>query len=136
MLFVPMASRGKSKLWQYWGYGVLAVLLLSLGSTAFGPAVYAVLLGLLLLFVLFQAPVYCGAINRRRGSVVEFCRNNSFGLLLGCHLRQHKWQKLGSDWWSLSWREKTQGLWSGGQAKLATLSFVVGTVVSVVGLFK
>jgi hypothetical protein len=22
------------------------------------------------------------------------CRNNSTGMLLGCHLREHKWQKL------------------------------------------
>ncbi|SCF25099.1 hypothetical protein GA0074695_4800 [Micromonospora viridifaciens] len=131
-----MASRGKSNVWQYWGYGVLAVLLLSLGGKAFGPAIYAALVGLLLFFVLFQAPVYCGAINRKRGGVIEFCRNNSAGLILGCHLRQHKLQKLGRDWWSLGWRQKTEGLWSGGQAKLATLSFVVGTVVSVIGLFK
>ncbi|MCF0091937.1 hypothetical protein B0E54_00757 [Micromonospora sp. MH99] len=136
VLFAAMASRSKSKLWQYWGYGVLAVLLLSLGSAKFGPAVYLVLLGLLLVFVLFTAPVFCGAINRRRGSLVEFCRNNSTGLILGCHLRQHKWQKFGREWWSLGWRQKSEGLWTGGQAKMATLSFVVGTVVSVVGLFK
>lgn len=53
--FVPMAARRKSKLWRYWGYGVLAVLLLSLGSSAFGPAAYAILVGVLILFVLFQA---------------------------------------------------------------------------------
>ncbi|WP_255421117.1 MULTISPECIES: hypothetical protein [Micromonospora] len=37
---------------------------------------------------------------------------------------------------SLGWRQKTERLWTGGQAKLATLSFVVGTVVSVIGLIK
>ncbi|MFF3865052.1 hypothetical protein [Micromonospora sp. NPDC001898] len=131
-----MASRGKSKLWRYWGYGVLAVLLLSLGSSSFGPGIYALLVGLLLFFVLFQAPVYCGAINRKRGGVVEFCRNNSAGLVLGCHLRQHKWQKFGRDWWSLGWSEKTRGIWTGAQAKLATLSFVIGTVTGVIGVFK
>lgn len=136
VLFASMAARGKSKLWQYWGYGVLAVLLLSLGSSAFGPGIYAVLVGLLLLFVLFQAPMYCGAINRKRGGVVEFCRNNSTGLILGCHLRQHKWQKFGHDWWSLSWHQKTRGIWTGAQAKLATLSFVIGTVTGVIGVFK
>ncbi|MBQ0895671.1 hypothetical protein KBX37_21670 [Micromonospora sp. U56] len=131
-----MASRDKSKLWRFWGYGVLAVLLLSLGSNAVGPGVYAALVGLLLFFVLFQAPVYCGAINRRRAGVVEFCRNNSAGLILGCHLRQHKWQKFGRDWWSLGWREKSKGIWTGAQAKLATLSFVIGTVTGVIGVFK
>jgi hypothetical protein len=66
-----------------------------------------VLVGLLIFFVLFQAPVYCGAINRSRGADVEFCRNNSTGRLLGCHLRQHKWAKFGQEWWSLGWRQKT-----------------------------
>ena len=114
----------------------MAILLLSLGSNAFGPGIYAVLVGLLIFFVLFQAPVYCGAINRRRGALVEFCRNNSAGLLLGCHLRQHKWQKFGQEWWSLSWRQKTQGIWTGAGAKLATVSGVVGIVTGVIGVFK
>ncbi|MGW4947204.1 hypothetical protein ACWEOZ_37090 [Actinoplanes sp. NPDC004185] len=129
-------SKSKSKLWRFWGYGVLAVLLLSLGSNAFGPVLYAVLVGLLIFFVLFQAPVYCGAINRRRGADVEFCRNNSAGLLLGCHLRQHKWSKFGQEWWSLGWRQKTKGIWTGAAAKLATVSGVVGTVTGIIGVIK
>jgi hypothetical protein len=39
---------------------------------------------------LFLAPVWCGAFTRKN----EFCRNNSWGLLLGCHLREHRWQKF------------------------------------------
>jgi hypothetical protein len=131
-----MASRSKSKLWRYWGYGVLAILLLSLGSNAFGPGLYAVLVGLLIFFILFQAPVYCGAINRKRGKQVEFCRKNSTGLLLGCDLRQHKMQKFGQEWWSLGWREKTRGIWTGAAAKLATVSGVVGTVTGIIGVIK
>lgn len=50
-------SKSKAKLWRFWGYGVLAVLLLSLGSNAFGSGLYAVMVGLLIFFVLFQAPV-------------------------------------------------------------------------------
>ncbi len=115
---------------------MLAVLLLSLGSNAFGPGIYLALVGLLILYVLFQAPVYCGAVNRVRASGVEFCRNNSTGLILGCHLRQHKWQKFGNEWWSLSWREKTRGLWTGASAKLATVSGVIGTVTGLIGVFK
>ncbi|MER7439997.1 hypothetical protein [Micromonospora avicenniae] len=131
-----MASRGKSNLWRYWGYGVLAVLLLSLAGSGFGPGIYAVLVGLLILFVLIQAPVYCGAINRKRGGGVKFCRNNSSGLVLGCHLRQHKWQKFGRDRWSLGWREKTKGIWTGASAKLANVSGLVGTVTGIIGVFK
>jgi hypothetical protein len=131
-----MASRSKSKLWRYWGYGVLAILLLSLGSNAFGPGLYAVLVGLLIFFTLFQAPVYCGAVNRKRGAQIEFCRKNSTGLLLGCALRQHKMQKFGQEWWSLGWREKTRGIWTGAAAKLATVSGVVGTVTGIIGVIK
>jgi hypothetical protein len=42
------------------------------------------------LFLLLGAPVWCGAENRSGG----YCRNNATGLLLGCHLRYHRWQKL------------------------------------------
>lgn len=131
-----MASRGKLKVWRYWGYGVLAAIFLSLTINSVGPGIYALLVGLLFIFVLFQAPVYCGAINRKRGDSIEFCRNNSKGLILGCHLRQHKCQKFGSDWWSLSWRQKSKGIWTSAQAKLATLSFLIGTVTGVIGVFK
>jgi hypothetical protein len=130
-----MAARGK-KLWRYWGYGVLAVLLLSLGGKSLGPGVYAALVALLIFYVLFQVPVYCGAINRRRGDAVEFCRNNSAGLFLGCHLRQHKWQKFGGAWWSLGWRQKSAGIWTGAPAKLATVSGLIGTVTGIIGVLK
>jgi hypothetical protein len=44
------------------------------------------------LSLLFAAPVWCGAENRSGG----YCRNNATGLLLGCHLRYRRWQKLKS----------------------------------------
>ncbi|MEV4275147.1 hypothetical protein [Actinoplanes xinjiangensis] len=87
------------------------------------------------IFVLFAAPVYCGAVNRGRGGNVEFCRNNSYGLILGCHLRQHKWQKLGQQWWAMGWRQKAAGIWTGASAKIATLGFLIGTVTGVVGMY-
>jgi len=40
-------------------------------------------------FLLMAAPVWCGATTRDGDS----CRNNSVGLIIGCHLRQHRWQK-------------------------------------------
>jgi hypothetical protein len=43
-------------------------------------------------FFLLAAQVWCGAENRNG----TYCRNNSTGLLVGCHLRQHRWQKLTS----------------------------------------
>jgi hypothetical protein len=119
-----MAVRHKRSLWRFWGYGVLVVMLLAVLGHYTGPAFY----------VLFSAPVYCGAINRKRGTEVEFCRNNSAGLLLGCHLRNHKWQKLSSMWWSLGWRQKTRGLWSSPSAQFATLTGVIGTLTGIYGM--
>jgi hypothetical protein len=69
-----MASRTASKLWQYWGYIPLILIVLSLGAKGVGPGVYLFLMGLLVLYILFQAPVWCGAINRKRGREVEDCR--------------------------------------------------------------
>jgi hypothetical protein len=42
-------------------------------------------------FFLLAAPVWCAAENRDGRT---YCRNNSTGLLVGCHLRQHRWQKI------------------------------------------
>ena len=56
---------------------------------AFMYSVIAILSMLALVYFLFQAPLPCGA-DTRNG---EHCRNNSHGLLLGCWIRQHKWQK-------------------------------------------
>src|SRR5688572_29673626 len=50
-----MAGR-KSKLWPYWRYAILAVLLLAVADPPFGPAGYAILVGLLAIYTPFQAP--------------------------------------------------------------------------------
>lgn len=40
-------------------------------------------------YFFFRVPAWCGA-SGREGT----CRNNSKGVLMGCHLRQHKWRKF------------------------------------------
>jgi hypothetical protein len=37
-------------------------------------------------YFLFQTPVWCGAETRKE----EWCRKNSYGLLRGCSIREHK----------------------------------------------
>ena len=59
-------------------------------------------------YFLFQAPLWCGAITREGA----LCRNNSSGLLIGCHLREHKWQKLKMTFVPKAWRELNRGLWA------------------------
>jgi len=121
---------------NYWGYGLAVLLVYSAGGATLGPGLTLVAMLLLIAYVLLGAPVWCGAINRQRGKDVEYCRNNSYGLLVGCHIRQHRWDKLKTPWWGQSWREHTRGLWAGPAAKLATVSAVVGTITGIWGVIK
>ena len=54
------------------------------------PAVIVVLSLAVFVYAGFQAPAWCGAVNRDG----TFCRENASGLLMGCHRRHHRWQKL------------------------------------------
>lgn len=113
---------------------VLLLLLLPNGEILLpnGEIDPAIVIGLsvaLILWSLFMAPAWCGAAIRRRG---EFCRNNSWGLLLGCHIREHRLQKFKLIFVQRRWAQFTRGLFSGPSAVLATVSGMIGTVASVV----
>jgi hypothetical protein len=97
-------------------------LLLAWRSGATEATALVVLAGSLGLWALFLAPAWCGAANRQTG---EFCRNNSWGLLLGCHIRQHKWQKFKMLFLERRWGQLTRGLWSSPGAALATISGLI-----------
>jgi hypothetical protein len=80
---------------------------------------------------LFFAPVWCGAVTRKHGP----CHNNSWGLLMGCHLREHRWQKFKMMFVSRRWQQLNRELWSSPPAILATVSglvTIVGVVVAIV----
>jgi hypothetical protein len=81
-----------------------------------------------LLYFLLQTPVWCGAITRGD----RLCRNNSHGLLLGCHLREHKWQKIRMTFAAKGWNVINRGLWTSPREILATLGgFIsVGTFLA------
>jgi hypothetical protein len=68
-----------------------------------------------------QTPVRCGAITRGD----ELYRNNSHGLLLGCHLRQHKWQKIRMVFAVKGLKIINRGLWTSPKEILATLGGVI-----------
>ncbi|MEV5457585.1 hypothetical protein AB0L17_04690, partial [Streptomyces cellulosae] len=68
-----------------------ALLIAAWINKAAGPAIVATLSALVLVWCFFQAPVTCAAPVRGR---TDGCRNNATGLLMGCHIRQHRWQKL------------------------------------------
>ncbi|MFE9027204.1 hypothetical protein ACFYOA_13175 [Streptomyces iakyrus] len=87
-----------------------------------------------LLWSFFQAPVTCAAPVRGRE---DGCRNNATGLLMGCHIRQHRWQKLKMLIVRRRVREFCSGLFSDGKATLVTLaaagSFTSGLVALIPG---
>ena len=77
-------------------------------------------------------PVLCAdvvrCVNRQRGGEVEYCRNNSSGLLLGCWIRQHKFQHFTSAWWITNWRDRMAET---GRARLQSLQlFQPGSALS------
>jgi hypothetical protein len=93
---------------------------------AFGYAVIAILSVLALAYFLFQAPLTCGAKIRDK----EPRRNNSHGLLLGCWIRQHKWQRARDVFVSRKWQGTIRDLTASPKDVLGT----VGGLASVISL--
>ncbi|MEE4490998.1 hypothetical protein [Streptomyces sp. BE230] len=120
---------------QWWGVIAAALLIAAWVNKAAGPASVAVLSGLVLIWCFFQAPVTCAAPVRGRE---DGCRNNATGLLMGCHIRQHRWQKLKMLFLRRQLRAFFSGLFSDGKAALVTLaaigSFLSGIAAFVPGL--
>jgi len=84
------------------------------------------------LWAAFQAPATCGA-PIRAGSTTG-CRNNAHGLLLGCWIRQHRWQKLKMLILRRQLREFCAGLFSDAKSSLVTLVAVSSIVSALVAL--
>jgi hypothetical protein len=118
---------------RYWGLLTLFILIIAWWRGGVQPAL---LIGLSLItafYFLFRAPAWCGAANR--GGTL--CRNNSKGVLMGCSLRHHKWQKLRMTFVPQGWRQLNRGLWAApreGVTTLAGLASVVSAVVATITL--
>jgi hypothetical protein len=128
-----------SLLRRYWGVvALLAALACWVGvvlgkvTTAIVGLVLVLSVGALVYF-LFQAPLWCGAVTREG----TLCRNNSSGLLIGCHLREHKWQKLKMAFIPKAWRELNRGLWTtprDGVTTLGGLGSAVSALAAVIAI--
>lgn len=115
------------RLWRYWGYVLLILLVMSWGWIRLGPIALTVVTTAATGYFLFQAPAWCGAVNRGG----TYCRENANGLLRGCHRRAHKWQKLHRTWSAHSWGQITKALFCTPATGLATVSMVVAIVAGV-----
>jgi hypothetical protein len=61
---------------KMWGYALFAILIYGWFGAYFGPGILAMLSTAVILYCLFQAPVWCCAENRAAG---QYCRNNANG---------------------------------------------------------
>ena len=112
---------------RYWGYIALALAIAGWVTHVVGYAVIAIVSLMALVYFLFQAPLTCGAEIRGGRS----CRNNSHGILMGCRIRQHKWQRVRDVFVSRKWGDVFHDLTETPKDKLGTVS----AFISVVSLF-
>jgi hypothetical protein len=117
---------------RYWGILALLVALLGwaglvAGSFAASSVVTVILIASAgsVVYFLFQAPLWCRA-ETRAG---QPCRNNSHGLLIGCYLREHKWQRLKLAFYPSKWRALNGKLWASARDGAATVGGI-GSAVS------
>lgn len=125
-------SRTNKSLARWWGFALVVALLAALPTRAVPATLLFALSGLGLVWALFLAPVWCGAVTRRN----EFCRNNSWGLLLGCHLREHRWQKFRMIFVTRRWQQLNRGLWSSPAAVLATISGLITIILFIAAIVQ
>ncbi len=112
---------------RYWGYAAFVILITAWWSRQIPAAALLVLSVVDAFYFLFQAPLWCGAVTRQG----KLCRNNSSGLLMGCHYREHKWQRLKMTIVPHAWRQLNRELWTSPGRAVTTLASM-GTFVSAV----
>jgi hypothetical protein len=132
--FTVVRSSTKKRIGQLWGYLILGVVAYGWLGTSMEPGVIAILSGVVALYALFQAPMWCCATIRNG----EPCRNNAYGILLGCHIRQHKWQKVKmvvsvSKWGELA--KRVVSSFGGIAALVGATAAVTSAVAAVIPLF-
>jgi hypothetical protein len=112
---------------RYWGYIALALAIAGWFTHAVGYVAILIVSLVALVYFLVQAPLTCGA-ETRKG---EHCRHNSNGLLLGCYIRQHKWQRVRDVFVSRKWRDVFHDLMGTWKDRLGT----IGALIAILSLF-
>jgi len=118
---VPCQMPIQQALWKLWGYLLLAGAVYLWTSADVNVVLILVLSGLSLLYMLFAAPMWCMAPNVTNGKP---CSNNAHGLLIGCWIRKHKWEKLKMTFRKQRWVELLRRCWSSIGAQSATVGAV------------
>ncbi|WP_150247807.1 hypothetical protein [Streptomyces albofaciens] len=111
----------------YWGYVAAGVLVAAWGNG--GSGLLIIILSLAVsAFALFQVPTWCGAVNRDGKT---YCRKNAAGILMGCELRQHRWQKMKLIVLRSKAGDLTQAVFPNAKEKFAGVIAVGGLVSAV-----
>lgn len=133
LLSVLMRALTEKAFHRAWGYLLLGFVGFAWFGLTLDPSIMAALSGLAVVYMMFQAPMWCCAENRDG----TYCRKNSYGLLRGCSLRQHKWQKIKMAADNSSWSKLCRRVFAGigGQsAVIGTLAASVSALAAVVQL--
>ena len=125
-------GKKKSKFVRYFGYLLLAAAVLMLFGFDVGPVTLSVIFVICFVWLLIAAPTSCGAAIRTG----QNCRNNSYGLLGGCSIRQHKWQRFRALTRLGTLRDACRGWFTGPQQQVATCSMLIAAFGAVAALFK
>jgi hypothetical protein len=110
-------SRTNKSLARWWGFALVVAVLAALPSREVPAAILFVLSGLSLVWVLFLAPVCCGADTRK-------------------HLREHRWQKFKMMFVNRRSQQLNRGLWSSPAEVIATVSGLIAIVGAVVAIVR
>ncbi|MGW4395843.1 hypothetical protein ACWEHA_11175 [Amycolatopsis nivea] len=119
-----VGRKTKRTLGSFWSFLAFVAVIALWAIPSIGPGVIAALSAFVVLYCLFQAPTWCCANTRKN----EFCRNNANGILLGCHIRQHKWQKLTMAVKEQAPAKALRRMLSNMSGVAASLSAVAGTI--------
>lgn len=119
-----MRAETKKRIARYWGYFLLILLYLGWFEFNLDPLPLVLISVLVVIYMLFQAPVPCCAKTRE----YEFCRNNARGLLRGCHLEDHKWQNVRMLVRQKAWARVARGVFRRISGNAAALSAIAGMV--------
>lgn len=125
-----MSPRRKKGSRRYVGYLLVLVLYLGWFQLGLNTGALALLSGLTVLYALFIAPMPCCAINRNG----TFCRNNAYGLLMGCWYYQHRWQTALMLVRKQSWARLGSKMFRSIAGNAATLTALAGMVSVIAAL--
>jgi hypothetical protein len=125
-----MSRKKQSLVMKNWGYLLLVLAIIFWASRDIGPGMALIAFALAGTWMLVGVPVWCGAETRKGLS----CRKNSYGLLLGCSIREHRWQKFRDLFKPKEIREAFQGWFTGAANRIATCALAVSAMGTLITL--